>query len=486
MSSETGPLPDVTDEAPAVGETLKKKRRHVDLLFGVVGLFLQVGTGLIMLPLTATMLAPAELTFWTVFLSIQAMSYLIEFGFTPSFARNFTYVLGGANRLVAEGVPPEKTGAVNRELLCELLSASRTVYMLLSFVVAVVLAIGGSIYVDALARTAEGVPFIWESWALFAGTLVFHTYMNWQAGVVMGADRMREYYQIVTVARLVQVALSVVGLLIKPDLLTLTAAYAVSALVMRVHYQIVARNVTKLVDGMKSEPGATRRILSSIAPNAVKIGWVTIGGYLTSRFSFLVISLSLGAAMAAEYAVAQQAFFALAAISQVAGHLNNARMTAARLHSEKPVMREIYAFTVLFAGAVFLSGALGMMLFGERLLEVIGSQTLLPPLLILATMTVIFLLDVHANIAMGLIATSNSIPYMRAVLITGVLVAGGTIIVALTGGGLQQFILVQGAIQLAYNFWRWPMYVCDELGLKLGAFAGAAVSGARRMLFDRM
>lgn len=486
MTAESETRMDADGGEGDVATVVTKKRRHIDLLFGMVGLFLQVGTGLIMLPLTATMLAPAELTFWSVFLSIQAMSYLIEFGFTPSFARNFTYVLGGANRLVAEGVPPEKTGIVNRELLSDLLSASRTIYMLLSLVVFAVLAVGGSIYVNALANTTQGVPYVWESWALFAGAIVFHTYMNWQAGVVMGADRMREYYQIVTVARLVQVVLSVIGLLIMPNLLTLTIAYVVSAVVMRVHYQLVARQVTQLVDGMKSAPGATQRILSFIAPNAVKIGWVTIGNYLTARFGFLVVSLSLGAAMAAEYAIAQQAYFALVAISLVAGHLNNARMTSARLHGETAVMREIYAFTVIFAGAVFLSGALVLTFAGEWLLQLIGSQTLLPPLLILGAMTVIFLLDMNANIAMGFIATSNSIPYMRAVIVTGVMVAIGTIVVAVTKGGLMEFILVQGALQLAYNFWRWPRLVCSELGLTLGNFVGAAIAGGRRMLFERL
>lgn len=463
-----------------------KRRRSLDLVVGVVGLFMQVGTGLIMLPLTATMLSPAEVTFWAVFLSIQAFSNLLEFGFTPSFSRNFTYVLAGADRLMAEGVPSEKSGDVNRALLCDLLTASRTIYAFLSLVILVVLGVGGSLYINALGHTASGVEGIWTSWGLFVAAIVFHTYMNWQAGVVMGSDRMREYYQIVMVARVAQVALSVIGLLIKPDLISLAIAYAASAVVMRIHYQIVARRVTSLVDGMRSEPGATRRILGFIAPNAIKVGWVTIGGYLTNRFSFLAMSLSLGAILAAEYAIAQQAFFALFAIAGVAGHLTNARMTAARMAGDKLIMRDIYAFTVVFAAAVLLSGAIGLMCFGDMLLRLIGSQTLLPPLAILIAMTVLFILDLNAGLAMGLIATGNSVPFMRAVLITGAVVAIGSVVVGTAGGGVMAYILVQGAAQLCYNFWRWPQYAAGELGLTAGNFGGAAVAGARRMLFDHV
>lgn len=474
------------DPGPNASDVMKKKRRALDLIYGVVGLFMQVGTGLVMLPLTATMLAPSELTFWSVFLAIQAFSYLIEFGFTPTFARNFTYVLNGADRLVAEGVPSEKSGAVNLVLLRELLSTSQKLYAILALIVLLVLGIGGTYYIAMLARTAEDVSYIWTSWALFVGTLVFHTYMNWQACVVMGADRMREYYQVITVARLAQVVLSVAGLIIYQGILSLVVAYAISAIVMRLHYQFIARDVGDLVKEVPEARGAVRRIMRVVAPNAIRSGWTTVGAYFTTRFSFLVISLALGASLAAEYAIAQQAFFALMAISIVVGQLNNTRMTSARISRDMPVLRDMYAFSVFFGCTVFLCGSAAMVLLGEPILQLIGSQTLLPPVPVLAAMTVIIVLDIHANFAMGYIVTGNSIPHMRAVLVTGVAVAVSVGIVYYMKGDLLTFVLVQGVMQACYNFWRWPLQVYRELEITPRNFLPAAFAGARRMLFERL
>ena len=82
-----------------------KGDRRVDFIFGVFGTFLQVGTGVIMLPAAAATLSPSALTFWYVFLTIQTLALLIEFGFTPTLSRNFTYVFSGARVLRTEGVP---------------------------------------------------------------------------------------------------------------------------------------------------------------------------------------------------------------------------------------------------------------------------------------------------------------------------------------------------------------------------------------------
>ena len=63
-------------ESPSTGGASRRGGR-LDVVFGVVGTALQVGTGIVMLPAVAATLAPAELTFWYVFLTIQTLALLI-------------------------------------------------------------------------------------------------------------------------------------------------------------------------------------------------------------------------------------------------------------------------------------------------------------------------------------------------------------------------------------------------------------------------
>lgn len=464
---------------------VKEKRRAGDLAFGVVGLFLQVGTGLIMLPLAAAVLPPAALTFWSVFLVMQTITYLLELGFTPTFARNFTYVFVGKGNLAAEGMPEH--GDDNEHFrFKDLLAASRALFAALALLVLLIVGVGGTAYVAALAKTATYTPDLWPAWALFTITLVIHTYLNWQTGLVMGADRMRQYYQAITVSRLAQVAVSVICAIYMRNLMGFVIGYAASAVVLRIYYHFIARDLTAMARAEGGEKAAVWPVLKKISPNALRAGWAMIGIFLTNRFSFLVISLTIGATLAAEYAIAQQAFFALNGVAIVAGSMLNPRMAAARVSGEDDLARDLHAFGVSFAIAAFALGSIAMMVLGNPILDLIGSQTHLPALSILVAMAIVFLLELNMNFGLGAIATGNRIPQVRAVLVTGVVVAIGVMIVGWAGGGLLMFVAVQGLAQLAFNFWRWPLEALDDLGMKPARFFHHAVSGARRTLFHHV
>lgn len=461
---------------------LKKGGRRFDFLFGLVGTFLHVGTGIIMLPVIAATLTPSALTFWYVFMTIQTLALLIEFGFTPTLARNFTYVFSGANRLQAEGVPESGGGALNRDLFASLLRASRWLYAGMALIVALLLGVGGTIYLTALARTTTDVAYIWPAWAAFIFALTLQTNFNWQMCVMVGADRMRQDYENFIFARSVQVVLSLAGLYFFPNILTLAVAYAVSVMVSRLHAWLVIRDLLRLGAGVRPDTKAAVGILRTIMPMAAKLGWVTLGEFFTNRFSLFAVSLAIGAAAAAEYAITMQIMIVLLAIAQMGYSLAGPRLASARLTGDSQAVCELYAFCIVFGVALLGVSFAGLIALGEPILRLVGSDTLLPPLPVLILLSAIFLLTTNMQSAMNIITTGNQVPHMRAVLITGIATTLGVIAVAFAEGNLLAFVAVQGVTQLAFNFWRWPVYAFRDSGLTLGSLWGSAIAGGKRVV----
>src|SRR5262245_19355722 len=101
------------------------KSRRADFAVAIGEMVTQIVSGLVMIPLTVAYLSPAEITIWSVFLTFQSVNILMEFGFTPAFSRNFTYVFAGAASLQAKGAPKKAESQGGPALLAAVLVAAR-------------------------------------------------------------------------------------------------------------------------------------------------------------------------------------------------------------------------------------------------------------------------------------------------------------------------------------------------------------------------
>ena len=75
-----------------------------DIIWSYIAKFFQIGAGFITLPLILRLLSSEEIGMNYLMLTISSMVALLDFGFSPQFGRNFTYVYSGASRLLKQGV----------------------------------------------------------------------------------------------------------------------------------------------------------------------------------------------------------------------------------------------------------------------------------------------------------------------------------------------------------------------------------------------
>lgn len=67
-----------------------------DVMWGYIGQFFQIGSGIITLPLVLRLLTPDEVGMNYLMLTISTMVALLDFGFSGQFGLNFTFVNSGA------------------------------------------------------------------------------------------------------------------------------------------------------------------------------------------------------------------------------------------------------------------------------------------------------------------------------------------------------------------------------------------------------
>lgn len=481
--SDVGAQASAHDEG--AGRKSRRQDRRGDFLVGGIGMFMQMGTGLIMLPATAVFLSPSDLAFWSVFLTLQTLNSMLEFGFTPTFSRNFTFVLAGARTLTKEGIPDRSAGVCDTRVLRNLLSAAEGFYARLGVISFLLLATAGSFYIFKLHQHLPESKFVWEAWAILLIAHPVSTYFNWQNAVIIGADRMRQFYFVVIASRLTQVVVSVVGLIIWPNLLVLAIGYGASMIVFRMLTAYFTRDIVNSVAHVPADRAEARDMIKIIAHSATKVGYVMIGAFLANRFNLLSITMFLGAASAAEYAIAQQALNALTSVSLIGVSMLLPAMANARIHDDKRHLRDMLAFSNVSAAILFVCGIVALLVMGNWLLSLIHSKTMLPPVWLLLLLAGVFWLDTQVFISTQYITTGNRVPHLRAVVVTGLGISLAVFITGSLGGDLTAMLCVQCALLIAYNAWKWPSVAFREVGLTLANFLPSALSGARQLLLRR-
>jgi O-antigen/teichoic acid export membrane protein len=444
-------------------------RDSSSVLLGMVAQVLQLGVGLLIMPVALITLRPEEIGLWYVFFTVQSLVLLLDFGFTQTFARSFSYVFAGAQRLVREGVEKEG-GPLNQALLAATVVTARKIYLAVAVLTLLLLATLGSWYVYGVSRPAGlGLQPVAAAWALFVLAVALNIYLQWQTSLLLGAGRVATNYKIVIASRVVQLLVSVGGLLIYPSLLTLVLGYVAATVTTRLCSFVATKSLLPdAAEVARGEPAQSpAELFSVLFFNASRLGWVAVGAFLVNRFSFFAVAYFLGLEVSGQYAIAFQAMLVMQALSQVVFTIYLPRIANARVKGDLPLVQLLFVRSTVFAWAVFALLGLGLVFAGPALLELIHSNTTLPSRTVLVVMAIVWFLETnHANCAM-LIVTGNRVPFVPAALLSGLAIAAGTLAAGFAGMQLLGLIAVQGLVQAAYNNWKWPLEVVRELGLTL-------------------
>ena len=133
--------------------------RHRALAVGLTAQIVQYGSALLLIPFMVTRLSAPTIGIWYIFVTVQSLAMVCDFGFQPSFTRAIALALSGARKLertgLGEAVPQDEQP--NYRLAAEALAAAHRFYRLLALGVVVILVVCGLPYITMLAREG-GIP----------------------------------------------------------------------------------------------------------------------------------------------------------------------------------------------------------------------------------------------------------------------------------------------------------------------------------------
>lgn len=446
-----------------------------DVTWSYVAKLFQIGSGLVTLPLILRLLTTEEVGMNYLMLTVSSIVGLMDFGFSPQFGRNFTYVNSGARRLCREGVEEERGGSIDWHLLSVLISTARFVYRRLSVLALIVMLTFGTGYIWYLTEGFTNVNNSLYIWILYSFSTYFNIYFSYYSSLLTGSGMIRESSQAAILSKSAYLVLCTLFLLLGWGLFAVVAANFIAPFVQRyVSYRAYFKPELKarLAEQIVTREDI-RETFSVIWFNAKKLGINFIGAYAVNKMGMFIIGFFLPLATIGSYGLLTQLTTIVSGIANTMFVTYLPKVSNCRVTGDRPMLKRTISFSMVVGQIIMLAGALGIIFVAPYLLELIKSQTMLPSRLICVLYLVIVALELNHSEFASVISTENKIPYVVPSLVSGgVIVLLTFIALKFTTLGLLGVVLVQGIVQAAYNNWRWPLWVFRELDMSISEFYG--------------
>lgn len=446
-----------------------------DVTWSYVAKLFQIGSGLVTLPLILRLLTTEEVGMNYLMLTVSSIVGLMDFGFSPQFGRNFTYVNSGARRLCREGVEEERGGSIDWHLLSVLISTARFVYRRLSVLALIVMLTFGTGYIWYLTEGFTNVNNSLYIWILYSFSTYFNIYFSYYSSLLTGSGMIRESSQAAILSKSAYLVLCTLFLLLGWGLFAVVAANFIAPFVQRyVSYRAYFKPELKAHIAEQSVTREDiRETFSVIWFNAKKLGINFIGAYAVNKMGMFIIGFFLPLATIGSYGLLTQLTTIVSGIANTMFVTYLPKVSNCRVTGDRSMLKRTISFSMVVGQIIMLAGALGIIFVAPYLLELIKSQTMLPSRLICVLYLVIVALELNHSEFASVISTENKIPYVVPSLVSGgVIVLLTFIALKFTTLGLLGVVLVQGIVQAAYNNWRWPLWVFRELDMSISEFYG--------------
>ena len=456
-----------------------------DVIWSYIAQFFNIGAGLITLPLVLHMLSTEEIAMNYLMLTVGTMVALIDFGFAPQFGRNVSYVFSGAQSLMREGVnESNSSNAVNFHLLKCLIDVAQIVYRYMSLIVLFIMLTFGSIYIYKVTNGFTNVENSLLIWIIYSISTYFNIYFCYYNSLLIGRGLVKESKMAMLASRLSYIILSYLLILSGLGLLGLCISNLLSPFLSRAicyyyFYDVEIKNELKDQESTKEE---RKELFSVIWFNAKKLGINFVGSYAILKFSMFIVGLYLVASDVSSYGLMMQLVGLMTGISLTFFNSMIPELTSYKVRNQLDKMIATFSMSIIVSYVLFIIMAIGLVFIGPWLLKMIGSNAVLPPVSVLTLyIAVTFLENNHSNFA-TLITIGNKVPFVRAALTAGFMICiGDVIVLQCTSLGLMGVVLVQGIVQLSYNNWHWPLYVCREYHFSGKTFISTGVNEALRL-----
>ncbi len=444
-----------------------------DVAWSYISKVLQIGSGLITLPLILHLLSPEEIGMNYVMLTISSVVAMLDFGFSPQFGKNFSYVNSGAQILLKEGIDKNHISSdINYHLLSVLIRTAQYVYKRLSLLSLFVMLIGGSLYIYHVTNGFCSVNNALPIWILYSVSIYFNIYFSYYTGLLTGCGMINEVSKSIILSRISYLLICVSFLLIGGGLASIVIANFISPFVQR--YYCYKKYFTKEMKNKLDEEiqqDEIKKTFNTIWYNAKKMGINFLGIYAINKISLFILGFYLPLSTFGSYGLLLQLSTILIGIATTLFLTYNPKFSNYRINKETEKIKRLFSFTSLVFFFFMIAGSFAIIEIVPFLLNLIQAKTILPSKTICLLYLIVITLEYNHSMFAELIATSNEIPFVKANLISGfIIIILTTCSLQFTQLGLIGVILSEGIVELSYNNWKWPSRIFKEFNFSIKEF----------------
>lgn len=442
-----------------------------DIIWSYVAQFLSIGTGMISLPFILSKLTASEIGLNYILMTIGSVIALVDLGFAPQFARNFTYVFSGVQEIKKEGIG-KSSNTINYELLAYLLKTARYVYCKLAFFALIFLILIGTPYVYKTTNGFAEVTNALYIWIIYSIGSLFQIYYSYYFSMLIGAGKIKEQKFALIGNKIIYIIILLSGLYLGWGLISVSIAQFISPFWGR-YISYKHFYTSNLKAQLSIYTAYDRQIIDDLFHklwyNAKRSAITNIGGYAILRFSMFIAGLYLTLNEFASYGLMVQLVGILGSISCTYLQISQPKLSALRAKDAKEKLISQFSIALQIYYVLFIIGSIILITIGQPILNLIKSNAFLPDNTILIVYCIVMFLEYnHANFAI-LISTNNQIPFAPASIITGCAVCMGIFIVLkFTEYQILGLVIVQGICQAAYQNWKWPIVALANINVSFG------------------
>lgn len=443
-----------------------------DVIWSYLSLFLLNGINIILLPFILAYLNVAEVGLWYTFTAVSGLVLLLDFGFQTTLARNITFVWSGAMEITKTGYKKDinQANSPNYHLFVKLFKVTKLIYFIIGLIILIILFSVGTLYIYSVANEDLSLKIILISWGLYATAVFLNMrYAYWNA-ILRGIGAIKIQQQILIITKLVQLILSIIGIIMGYGLIAVSLAYLTSVLVNRTlayfrffSYQNNKENIKPILKD-KIDKKELLDISKKILPNTYRQGLISISNYINLRSTTLLSSAYLGLSVTASLGLILQIATVITSVANAFFNTYQAQFSSDRINGQhkKMIIKFKQAISINYL-IIFTSFATIFFLADFLLVVIDSSISTLAPEYLLVVMIYLFLYN-NQSIFSSFIATKNKLPHYKSFIISSLLVLGTQFfLMNITTPTLWGLLLPILIIQLAYNNWKWPLEVFKEI-----------------------
>ena len=395
-----------------------------DVVWNYVATFLKIGVGVILLPFILRVFPQETVAIWNIFTTIIAFSSLFDFGFNPSFARNVSYVISGVKELKTTGFQTvdSNNAEIDYGLLKGLINAMRWFYVRMAFVLFVVLAIAGTLYMHSMLKAYSGsCQEVYIAWMILIIINSYSFYTMYYDSLLQGMGLIKVSKQIEITGQAIYLIIAVSLILLHFNLIAIVSAQAFSIIIRRIlSYKAIYANIDKrpLEEAKTLDAKA---VLKPIIPNATKVGLNSLASFIISRSPMLLGVLFLSLETMASYGITMQIIGIISSIANIYFVTFLPQLSQQQILAKNNSIKKIYRKGLIWSFFLFAVSGTLLVLFGNTILHYIKSQTFLLQKTYLSICLLIAFYESFIMITSHIPLSKNNVPFYKISLIISIL-----------------------------------------------------------------